>query len=150
MNDSVIVADDGQDTHRVEESKADRSRRLIQLALDLLAGRVFTNANIPEGEPELLFKVFLPLGAMGREKFSELVDGDVDMFYQYMDQALPMGVTSASGDSLPVFGAVRYLTEEDMKKVRGYMDRISKTLQDMREEEEEIYRGEDGKDDSKD
>ena len=83
---------------------------LKQLAIDIHAGRVFTDRHLRRDARDLLL-VFMPIGFMGHEDRAQMIadmeSGAIGMLYEYMREAGPRSI-----NGLPSFFSVRMLNRE--------------------------------------
>ena len=101
---------------------------LKQLAQDLLAGRIFTDRHMPEGEKAHL--VFMPLTFLNEEQAKQFQEGvkneSIYMLYEYMDQAGPRTI-----NGMPIFMSYRVLNKQQAEKMIEYYNKIKKAIDDV-------------------
>lgn len=88
-----------------------------QLAIDILAGLVFTSSSIRDAEE--LMSVFLCLGMMERDELKKLAEDEPAFFYEYLSKAGPLSV-----NGMPRFFSVNMLNHHDMLKLREKHDEL--------------------------
>lgn len=89
---------------------------LKELALDFLAGQVFTSNEVSEAELPL---VFLAFGFMDQEQHEELFAGKLALLYEYFSKAGPRGFNGK-----PMFISFHYLFEEEVKILNEYRAKL--------------------------
>jgi len=99
---------------------------LKQLALDMYAGKVFTDRHFrnPEEANRLLPMVFLPLAFMTEVQIRKL-DG-AGMFYEYLDQAAPNGI-----NGYPIFFSCKVLKASELVRLERLYARIHEALAEV-------------------
>ena len=90
---------------------------LKQLAMDIVAGKVFGSWSHPEA---LRISFGLVLNFIDRATLQEMIDQDVALFYEYIDKASPRGV-----NGLPTFFSLRALSRSDAEKVEGLINKLN-------------------------
>ena len=86
-------------------------KELRELALGIRTGAVFTDKAIHAGEMELLNSIFLPLGLMDEDAFSQLRDQKPKMIYEYISEAGERGI-----NGYPQFTSFKYLSENEFQR----------------------------------
>lgn len=103
------------------------SEELKQIALDFVAGKIYTDRQIKD--PNDVPLVFLPLALMSKEDIERtLVKDKVALIFEYMSAA-----SARSAGEHPSFMSFRTVDEDELKKIKGYVDAIRvavKTLPD--------------------
>lgn len=88
-----------------------------QLAIDMRAGKVFTNLNLHDQEDVLL--VFPALILLSDEQRQEIIDRKVELIYEYVDKAGPMSI-----NGYPSFFSYRFLSSEETDKLFDMIKRL--------------------------
>lgn len=86
--------------------EAKPKEELNQLAIDIEAGRVFTDRHLRNADE--LPMVFMVLALMKPDQMEEIEKTDIGMVYEYLDKAGP-----CSMNGLPCFFSMHYLTTSD-------------------------------------
>lgn len=82
---------------------------LKKFVIQYLAGDVFTSAQLPEKDSDLLPMVFLPLALGALDSFSVEACKDIGVCWAYMRETV--GTRSING--YPFFGSVRFMHKDD-------------------------------------
>ncbi len=93
---------------------------LKQLAIDVLAGQVFTDRSIKQGDEHLARSIFMVLMFMG-PKHGAFLKEHCAMVYEYMEEAGPRGV-----NGYPMFMSFKWLTREQYPKFVAYYEALMK------------------------
>lgn len=90
---------------------------LKQLALDIVAGHVFTSNHmkVEEIDAGLMRCVFMPLVFLDEEGHKEMADAQICFLYEYYSKAGPRGV-----NGYPTFFSMSVLDREDADRLRVY------------------------------
>lgn len=88
-----------------------------RLALDLHAGRVFTDRDCRN--PQDVTMVFMPLLFMSREDANNMVEDEIALVYEYMSEAGPRAC-----NGMPMFMSCRMLNRKDFEVVREYHGKL--------------------------
>ena len=106
---------------------------LRQLAMDYLAGAIFTDHHVPEEElAQELPGIFLPLAlAMDPEFLATMVEGDFCMVFEYMNKA---GDRTING--YPQFLSCQFLPREEYRKFLNYVIELKQWQEPAAETEE--------------
>jgi hypothetical protein len=94
-------------------------KELKQLALDIEAGKVFTNRHLSENDNHMLNSVFMPL-ALGAD-----IPKDTGMIYEYSDKAMS-GI-----NGYPCFGSLRTLNMDDSRKVHTLIGELRQAIKNF-------------------
>lgn len=94
---------------------------LRQLAIDMAAGRVFTDRHVRKGDQGLLGSIFMPLVLMSDEQRTAIGASNVGMFYEHLSEAAPRCI-----NGYPIFLSMRMLSQHDTKLVIKWHDEIIK------------------------
>lgn len=90
---------------------------LKQIAVDLRAGRIFTDRHVKG--PEEMSMVFMVLLFLDEKALAELKANPPGMVYEYLSEAGPRSI-----NGMPCFMSHRYLTLEDTKTVFDLMKKL--------------------------
>ncbi len=84
-----------------------------QLAIDLLAGQLFTDRHLG-GDPQVLPRIFMCIGFMAPDQLKRLAEdiGERGMIYEHMRNA---GPRSANGR--PMFMSIKFLDSDDADRL---------------------------------
>lgn len=105
-----------EENKKNEEPKQEMSSDLLrQLAADIADDKIFTHRHIPEGQSEMVPRVFMPiaLGAFKDTPQEELEN--IGLIYEYYSAAGPRGI-----NGYPCFFSFRTLTVEETKKMEYF------------------------------
>lgn len=91
-----------------------------QMALDLRAGRIFTDRDLPKEDAHLLTSVFIILGLLDNEAIAEIKNNPPAMIYEYMSEAGPRSV-----NGYPMFMSMKMLSKEDMPRLIAVFERLA-------------------------
>jgi hypothetical protein len=94
---------------------------LKQLAIDINGGKVFTEKML--STPEEGLQVFLPLSLMNKEQKDEFLKEKPVFLFEYFSKAGPMSVNGK-----PIFMVFQYLTEEELKILKEYYDKLVEAI----------------------
>lgn len=95
-----------------------------QLALDLVAGKVFTDRHIRADEwQSMVGSIFMVLGLGGPAIFTGIDPADIGFIYEYMDKAGPRGI-----NGYPVFFSLHVVSKADANRVWDCMKAIEQAL----------------------
>ena len=94
---------------------------LKQLAVDINAGKVFTNAHVPEGEK--IEVVFLPIALGALSGWTPDQAKDIGLIYEYLSEATPMTV-----NGMPGFISMQLLNRGDTDRLWALMKKIEEAL----------------------
>lgn len=108
------------------ERKPKTDEELKQIAIDILAGRIFSDRHIQAGEPEewasTVKMVFMPIALMRPDELRKIVEEDGATFiYEQMEAAGPRSV-----NGLPIFMSFQFLTKPETEKMLDYYDALKK------------------------
>ncbi len=95
------------------------NEELKQIAIDIRAGRIFSNWHIPDNEPDMLYSIFMPLGLMNADQMEEIATANIGLVYEYMNQAGPMAI-----NGYPMFMSFHVLHLNDAKVVLEFINRL--------------------------
>lgn len=96
--------------------------QLVQIALDLHRGRIYSNLHLPEGM--FASEVFIPLALLDQEQFDRLVQDPPGLVFEYMHKANEWAV-----NDLPQFFSVQMLSKEDAVKVFDMATKLAEAEQ---------------------
>lgn len=108
-------------------------KELKQLAVDILAGKVFGTWNFQDVNEanSLVSSVFMPLAFMSEEDRKKLLSMEVSHFYETMDKAGPRSI-----NGYPMFMSMQTLTSgewvivlQHVKELEAYIDGEEEVLQ---------------------
>jgi hypothetical protein len=102
---------------------------LEQLAQDLVAGRIFTSAQVKDNS--LLNMVFMPLALMGKEAMEQFAANEPFVIYEYIDKAGPRGI-----NGYPSFFSFQYLTKGEWETVKTKAIEINDFLNSRKKKED--------------
>lgn len=88
-----------------------------QLAIDVMAGRVFGTWNLEDPKDSRM--VFMPLGLSEPKHLQEMADANVVHFYEYMEKAGPR-----SCNGYPGFFSMKALDGDDATKLQAIIDKL--------------------------
>lgn len=92
---------------------------LKQLALDWLAGRVFSSAHIPAHDDRMLGSVFMVIALGAFNNASEEYVNSIGLVYEYIDKAGPRSI-----NGYPCFFSMRLLSRADMPRLQEMIDKL--------------------------
>lgn len=90
---------------------------LKTIAKDLLDEKIFSDRHAYEA-PHLMASIFMPLAFMTKEQREQFLDAKPAFVFEYLDKA------SSAINGYPTFGSMQYLSEDDMKKMYTYYDKM--------------------------
>jgi len=96
-------------------------QELKEIALDIHAGRIFTDRNCQK--PDDIRGVFMPLALMEKKQLKDLQKQNPVMFFEYLKDAGPMAV-----NGMPIFMSFRFLNKEEFAKVAEYFKKITEAI----------------------
>ena len=100
---------------------------LKQLAIDMQAGKVFTDRHIrPNDIPRMMTMVFPILLFMDGEARQGMIDDGVAVVYEYMDKASPRAV-----NGYPIFFSCGTLTAVEWDTIVDMIERIEEALKNV-------------------
>lgn len=95
-------------------------KELKQLAIDIVAGKVFTSAAIHESElKSILPSVFMSIAFMGTRQREEFQKDDIQFIYEYVNKAEQRSV-----NGYPIFMTCRMLNREDLERLMKYREEV--------------------------
>lgn len=94
---------------------------LKQIAIDINAGRIFTNLHAPE---DMWNSIFMPLVFMGVDQILEMIADMPGLMYEYLSEAGPRSI-----NGYPCFFSVNMLDIEDTKIVIEYIGKLEAALE---------------------
>ena len=111
---------------------------LKQIALDLYAGKIFTDRHLdrPEDAP----MVFMPIAFMDEKQREEIIKMKPAMIFEYMDKSLPRSV-----NGYPIFGSFQMLSRKETKTVTKMYKEIKEAVDKVPATESKQVGGEGGK-----
>lgn len=95
--------------------------QLKTLALDIFAGRVFTDRHIRQ--PNLFQSVFMVFAFMEQEQLEKLKENPPGLIYEYLSEAGEICINDH-----PMFLSVKMLNQEDAKKVFKLIEQIKASI----------------------
>ena len=101
------------------KTKIKTDQELKQIAMDIHAGRIFTDSHIRDGDQHMASMIFIPISLMDRDAMKELAESKPAMIFEYLNKAL-----SRSINGYPIFCSMRMLSCDENKKVCEYYDKI--------------------------
>lgn len=90
---------------------------LKKLAIELRAGRIFTNRHL--NRPEDFQQVFMVFMFMDEKARKELFDNPPGLIYEYLTQATPLAINGQ-----PIFFSARMLSIADTEKVFSMVKKL--------------------------
>ena len=99
---------------------------LKQIAKDMLADKIFTNAHIREGDEHLLATIFMPFVFMDEKQRDELEAKGVKVLFEYLSEAGPRAI-----NGYPMFMTCKYMTGEEWDKVYEYYEKMKKAVDEV-------------------
>lgn len=115
------------ETVEVQREKSDEE--IKQLALDVMADKVFTSLHIREGEmARMLPSIFMPLifleGSEGGAEFLErLKSGEITLIYEYLSKAGPRAI-----NGYPSFLSMCCLNRADHEALSNMLKKLQAAL----------------------
>jgi len=100
---------------------------LKQLAKDMLADKIFTNAHIREGDDKLLGSIFMPIMLMDQEQRDKLEAENVNLLFEYYTEAGPRSI-----NGYPSFMTMKYMTKDEWEKVYNYHEKMKTALDEVK------------------
>ena len=99
------------------EIKSRTQDELVQLAKDMLAGKVFADSMLPDEMDALVYNIFLPLNKL-------MIDGGVDwnnvgMMYEYVDKSIE------ADKDYPVFKTINLVHMVDMFRLEDIFKQMN-------------------------
>lgn len=94
---------------------------LKQLAMDIQANKVFTSAQLPEGEH--LHTVFMIFAFMSEDTLTELLKDPPGLIYEYLSEAGPRSI-----NGLPNFMTAKMINTSDAEKLYALLKDIKSAL----------------------
>lgn len=88
-----------------------KDEELVQIAKDLLEGRIFTDRNLEPGDARMLGSIFLPLALMDEAQAKKMMADRVSMVFEYLNKAGPRGI-----NGYPFFTSCRVMNCSDFEK----------------------------------
>ena len=109
------------DTPRSDPIRITRKspEELKQLAIDIRAGKVFTDRHVPDEASSMMSRVFMPLMFMSEEQIADLMKEPIGLIYEYLDNAGPRSI-----NGYPGFFSMRILHRDDWPEVVRLMDQL--------------------------
>jgi hypothetical protein len=92
---------------------------LKQIAIDIRAGRIFSDRHIPKGSEDMIHSIFMVFIFMDEAALKGLQDDPPGLIYEYMSKRGPMYV-----NGYPTFLSVRLLSKEDTNKVFDIIEQL--------------------------
>lgn len=83
---------------------------LIQLAVDIYEGRVFTDRHLTDFARDVTI-VFMPIMFMKPEQWAEMI-ADLGLIYEYLTEAGPRSI-----NDMPMFMSFRTLSKDEAKQM---------------------------------
>lgn len=118
--DKIFDAD-GNEIVGPQRDLEDREAR--EIALDIVAGRVFGSWAVPEHDTQLLGAIFPPLILGAR------LPPNAGALYEYLNNAGPRAI-----NGYPIFFSCRVLTVDDLGLVQKHVDTLKKQREEFLEE----------------
>jgi len=97
---------------------------LKRLAIDVHAGRIFTNLDVPDGMT--LDLVFPGLIFLDDEQRQKLRDEKPYLLFEYMTKAGPMSI-----NGFPTFTSFQWLRMEETEKLLDYVMKIDAAIKEI-------------------
>jgi hypothetical protein len=97
---------------------------LKQIAIDILAGRIFTSNHIGE---DMLMHTFMVMALMSEEEKVQFMEKKPVMVFEYLSKAGPRSV-----NGYPVFLSLEYLVEDELNIVNKYYDALKKAQDEVK------------------
>ena len=101
---------------------------LKQIAKDMVAGKIFTDRQIPKTTP--LHLVFMPFVFMEEKQRTKLTDQiekkEIYMIYEYLEKAGPRAI-----NGMPTFMSCNMLSKTETDIMLDYFKKIKKALDEI-------------------
>ena len=113
----------------IAEVREKSDEEIKKLALDMMAGRVFTSLHIREGEEaRMLPSIFMPLVFIGGSEDGEaliekLKSGEITLIYEYLSEAGPRAI-----NGYPSFLSMRCLNRADHKALSEMLNKLQTAI----------------------
>ena len=105
-------------------------QELKQLAVDMVAGRVFGTFHMRSDEVQLAGSVFMALGLSSQEEREDMERRGVVYIYEYMAKAGPRSV-----NGLPMFMSHHEILKDEVEPLRQYVDDLLQKQDEFLNEE---------------
>jgi hypothetical protein len=92
---------------------------LKQIAIDILADRIFTSNHINQADYDSLVNIFMPLALMHPKEKIKLMEQEPVLFYEYMSEAGPRSI-----NGYPMFMSFHFLVQEEVDIMHKYMNAL--------------------------
>jgi len=99
-------------------------KELKQIAVDILAGRIFTDRDIPESHS--IESHFMVLAFMKTEQIEKLLKDPPGLIYEYISKAMSRAV-----NGLPVFSSMQMLSQHDTEIVFDYCQKLKEAIDEV-------------------
>ena len=99
------------------------NKELKKLAIDIHAGRVFTDRHCKSEEAP---STFIPLFFMEPEALQKMIDKEISLIYEYMTEAGPKTINGR-----PMFSSFHTLTKPEHEKMIKYFAKLEKTIKEL-------------------
>ena len=100
-------------------------KELKQLAVDMLADKIFTNAHIREGDEKLLGSIFMPIMLIDQKQRDILEAKDVNVLFEYYSES------RSSINGYPVFMTMKYMNNDEWKVVTEYYEKLKAAINEV-------------------
>ena len=100
---------------------------LKQLAKDMLADKIFTNAHIKKGDESLLGSIFMPIIFMEQKDRDKMEANGICVLFEYYSEA-----STKSINGYPMFMTMKYMTKDEWEKVYIYHEKMKTALDEVK------------------
>jgi hypothetical protein len=98
-------------------------KELLNLADDIINGRVFGDWMLPKEDSSIVLSVFMTLIFLNDKLRQKLIDDKVVAIYEHLSEAGSMCV-----NGFPTFLSCHYITEPEMKRLKPMVEKLRNAM----------------------
>ena len=95
------------------ELKRRTTEELSQIAVDMVAGKVFCDMHLQDQDKEMVKTIFLPIGLGALSDWEEDKIKNIGMVFEYLDKSI---VPLIVDEAIPAFSTMQLMHKDDMEE----------------------------------